>query len=199
MNTKRYVGQVTRYGGTDGKPFGFILATDENGNEGEVFFHLNDYRAPLMGEDGGIHFNRFGRRAPRAPVVGDRITFEAVWGDRGCRASPWAFAEDYERLEARVKQVIAAKSIVYRVIERYDVSGNKGKDTVKFEGDITDLNHTLPKPYNRRIDELSTGFSCGDFDHHIHFERKEGEEWVVCDDPRTQVDEGQYRRLKRGY
>lgn len=93
----RYIGQVSFYNSADNKRFGFIRAENKDGEETEIFFHLNDYRPPVMQVDGSITFERFGRAA-RVPNVGDRIAFEATRGDRGYKASPWAFAEEYEKL-----------------------------------------------------------------------------------------------------
>jgi hypothetical protein len=198
MSTQRYVGQVKFYNSADNKRFGFILAKDKDDEEGEIFFHLNDYRPPLMRDDGSIYFDRFGR-APRVPAVGDRIVFEATRGDRGYKASPWAFAEEYERLEAQAKKVIAANSVVCRVMQRYDVGGTKGEWEVKFEGNVAELNRLHPRPSNWNHDELRGSFSCSDFDYYIRFERKNGETWVECDDPRKELEDHEYRRVKRGY
>lgn len=201
MSTQRYVGQVKFYNSADNKRFGFILAKDKDDEEGEIFFHLNDYRPPLMRDDGSIYFDRFGR-APRVPAVGDRIVFEATRGDRGFKASPWAFAEDYEKLEAKAKKVIATNSVIYRVMKRYDVIGikaTKGEPTVEFEGNLAELNRRHPLSSDHRLNDFQPSFSCSDFDSYTWFERKDGEEWVRCDDPRTELDHYEYRRAKRGY
>lgn len=93
----------------------------------------------------------------------------------------------------------AANSVIYRVMERYDVCGSKGEYTVKFEGGIAELTSTFPRSNIKSLDVLATGFECEAFVSHIHFERKEGEEWVVCDDPRTEVYDDRFYRWKRNY
>lgn len=197
MSTKRYIGQVSFYNSADNKRYGFILAKNKDDEDAEIFFHLNDYRPPSMRDDGSIYFAHMGR-VTRTPAVGDRIVFEATRGERGYKASPWAFAEEYEALEVKAEKVIAANSIAYRVMQRYDVGGTKGEWEVKFEGNIAELNRLYPRPSNWNHDELRGSFGCSDFDHFIRFERKDGENWVECDDPRKELDMEAYRRAKRG-
>ena len=189
-------GTVKFFDSRDNKRFGFIRK--ENGQE--VFFHLNDF-GPLSLDNatGDIEFGRNGA-ASRMPSKGDVLVFSEAPGRKGPKASPWAFVDQYEPLKKRSDRIVSANSVVYRVMHQYSYPGG-GKDDplVKFEGTLKELNKKHPKPEDYRYDDLFPTFGCSDFDETRWFERKEGDEWVNCDDPRTPLSDWDYRRAKRGW
>ncbi len=65
------------------KGWGFV--TVDGGDFQEVFFRLEDYRAP----------NNSDKPTDRIPCKGDQIVFKLVSSGKGDKASPWAFEVEF--------------------------------------------------------------------------------------------------------
>lgn len=169
--------------------FGFIRQEDGR----ECFFHAGGYRPLEVREDGSIAFLEEGY-TERAPSPGDEIVFTPTQGGKGTKAYPWTYAEEHQAATAAAKVIIAASRVAYRLVERYDLAGQTGEDKVTFEGTLKELERRFPRPADHRADELRTGFGGSDFSHYAHFEKRDGDVWNACEDPRTRLDDRAYRQ-----
>jgi cold shock CspA family protein len=180
-------GFVKFFDSRDNKRFGFI--TVDGG--GEIFFHFNDGRNLRPGETEPY----FGEGLPSAdPRKDQRVVFNRSSNKKGDKASPWGFAEDYDRAKEKIAKRPQPK--VYRVLKQTQVSGNSADEPqVLWEGsDIAKLSQKYPRTRDRRIDDLYPTFSCGDFSHTIWFECKTSDKWERIEDPRPEEGYAPSRR-----
>lgn len=189
-------GWVKFFNGNPGKEFG-ILLTDT----GEVFFHAGNYRPVAPRKNGTVRFCADEGRPERTPMTGDCIMFLSQQREQGPKATAWAFVEEYNTAYIEAQELLEVESIVYRVIERFDIGVPPnvvaGEVEVKFIGVIRDLNNAFPRPENERFDELHGRMILCDVEHHIHFERQSATTWIRCPDPRPILSEYAFRAVKR--
>ena len=179
-------GIVKFFDSRDNKRFGFII--DENGKE--IFFHFNDGENIIAGKEDAVFSEGKLRTEPKK---GDAIVFIRTPGSKGPKASPWGFAQDYDRATMEIDSRSAPD--VFRVMKQTTVCGNApGKPEVLWEGsDIRLLCAKYPRTSDHRVDDLYSTFSCGDFSHQIWFEIKTENGWKDTKDPRP-ISSGRRRR-----
>lgn len=114
-------GFVKFFDNRDNKRFGFLrLETGE-----EIFFHFNDGAVPQAGVGQPELVEGVLKREPRKY---DSVVFERSHGRKGDKASPWAFAEDYDRANAATKKFeptlkVGNMSMTYEYMdERYGLT-----------------------------------------------------------------------------
>src|SRR5688572_25605627 len=104
------------------KRFGFILLPSQE----EVFFHFND-GAPVEVGAAGPTINTTLRN--REPHKGDALFFQRSKNQKGAKAAPWCFAEDWERVEQEI-----ARRTVYRLVKQTGGFHVKREPVVVWEG-----------------------------------------------------------------
>jgi cold shock CspA family protein len=90
-------GIVKFFDDRDGKKFGFLQPSDENGQKirgSDVFFHFNDRGNPVV-LDGQIVISSAPGMSFLYPQVGARIAFVRKPAPRGVKASPWTWADNW--------------------------------------------------------------------------------------------------------
>lgn len=147
----------------------------------EIFFHITEGRDLEEGDEEP----EFSERRVRNPQEGEHLVFQVSQGFSKGRqrpkACPWGYAEDYDRIKRQI-----AERPNYRVMQQYQIPGSKPMEpTVLWQGtNIKDLCRKYPRPEDFRMDDLFSGFSCGDFDKFVWFERSTEKGWHRCEDPR---------------
>ncbi len=71
------------------KGFGFIAS-----NEGDIFFHISDYRGCRVTGGGGVKF--YSKQISGTPVIGHHILFKAQKTPKGKKAKLWTFYGDWQ-------------------------------------------------------------------------------------------------------
>ena len=99
-------GIVKFFNPAEGKRFGFVHT--ESGEE--IFFHFGDGAQVALGYGfrGEIHPDFVSGKSPnRDPKKGDELVFERLQGrkDKGPKATPWAFALEYDKLAALASRI----------------------------------------------------------------------------------------------
>jgi len=173
------------------KLFGFIMAEDGL----EIWFHLNDGR--LMGVDRikkTVEFSEFQSiygvptKRLKIPVQGDEVVFIRSSNSHGPKASPWSYKAIYERGLEVIK--ILPEPTVYRVMEQMTVIGEEpsvpqvlwtGSDIRQLPNKFSRSNHCQSPTSDPFVPYRD---SCGHFDIERWFERKIGDNFVKCRDPR---------------
>jgi hypothetical protein len=182
-------GVIKFFDSRDNKRFGFVTM---KGKE-EIFFHFNDGENIKAGKSEPVFSDG---KLKREPKKGDLVMFYISLGYKGPKATPWGFADDYER----AKKEIAARPApaTYRVLQQTTVYGNPPNEKeILWEGsDITKLCAKYPRPNDRRMDDLSPNFSCNDFSQKIWFECQTKNGWEHTSDPRP-VEPVGYEQLRR--
>ena len=187
------IGTVKWFDTREGKKFGFV--TDEDGKE--IFFHFNDGRLIRVNvtkrrpefSDEPTFKTKEGIRRLRDPKPGDQIVFTRTQGYKGDKASPWCFKSIYDKAIEQVAKL--PEPTVYRVLETMNDVGEKSAEPkVLWEGsDLEALLARYPVPSGRQspsADPLLPYWSDPDniFETRHWFERKVGESWEQCPDPR---------------
>lgn len=170
------------------KRFGFILRDGEQ----DLFFHFNDGVFPEIDPyTHEVSLNEknvlSGKHLPD-PKKGDELVFYTnSSGWRGEKASPWTFKKNYD------EAVLAAKNMPeptsYRVLESINrLDEPQGKPTILWEGiDLRDLIKRFPRTGRASTDPLIPYWGDNDniFETRHWFEKKVGDGFVECDDPRS--------------
>lgn len=115
-------GVVNFFDSRSEKRFGFILLPSKE----EVFFHFND-GAPV--KVGATEPEMETSLRNREPQKGDNLFFRRSQNRKGAKASPWCFAQDWERAEQEITQ-----RQVYRLVKQEGAFHVKRKPVVVWEG-----------------------------------------------------------------
>lgn len=157
--------------------YGFVR-TDEGE---EIFFHITEGRELEEGDEEP----EFSERRVRDPKEGEHLVFQVSTGfskgKQKPKACPWGYTQEYDRIQGQI-----ANRPNYRVMQQYQIPGSGPMEpTVLWQGtNLKELCRKYPRLEDIRMDDLFSGFSCGDFDKFVWFERSVGEVWSLCEDPR---------------
>ncbi|QQG42261.1 MAG: cold shock domain-containing protein [Candidatus Woesebacteria bacterium] len=186
-------GTVKWFDAREGKKFGFVTAEDGK----EIFFHYNDGRPIQVNvtkrrvefSDQPTFQTKDGVRRLRDPKPGDKIVFVRTQGYKGDKASPWSFKSIHDKAIDQIAKL--PEPTVYRALETMNNVGDvAGEPKVLWEGsDLEALLAKYPVPSGRQSpgsDPLIPYYSDSDniFEIRHWFEKKVGEIWEQCPDPR---------------
>lgn len=203
-------GGTVRYFNSE-RRFGILVA--DSGED--VLFHAQGYRSASVSQNGIITFDRFvDSYTDRAPKEGDQIVFEFGENINGKKtARPWTYFDGWEELLTKRHEILTRPrpiatppklSVVqnppgpitlYRVVERreslegWGVGSERFSNTIRFVGNLKDLNRFFPRSEDWRHDSIPPESEDEEYRVDRHFEQNMGlgNRWTPCEDPRSIV------------
>jgi cold shock CspA family protein len=167
--------------------YGFVI---RDGKE-DLFFHIKNYGTPEASKE-YVSFRR-SEPCPRYPQPGDKVAFQIGWSEKGPIASPWSYAEEYEK--ALKKHQNWPEPTRYRILVIFDQShlqgGGTGEPHTEWSGTYDELIREYPRD---RHDKLAY-FGHSDFNATYIFQKFVDGEWKSIEDPRPYVED----RFRRRY
>ena len=162
---------------------GYGFAVSEDGQS--VFVHMNDYVVAYAREaDGEL---TTGKIRPRGilPTAGEKIVFdESKRVGKGPKAAPWTFAASYDQAVAESERMKDANAATYRVMEQFFTSSGPGKPASKVTASIREFLRNHPRHSVPEMDAFPPEEEMNGYQVIRWWERKDGERWVRCNDPR---------------
>lgn len=157
--------------------FGFMNVVDEEGKTVSVFFHPA-YSGTFICNGGPDPV--FIHTPVQKPKRGDRVFVAYNQGEKGLRATAWAFVESFEQADSdcnkRLKYRIYYRNGFVRHSKLYSDSTAVYK--VLWEGnDLVELRNRYPKTLYPVHDEDQSALT-------FQFYESESESWIYCQDPR---------------
>ncbi|MDB5264504.1 MAG: hypothetical protein JWN64_75 [Parcubacteria group bacterium] len=191
MSFKFDTGYVSRFIAGDGKNFGFIKV--EGRHVADLFFHLRE-GVTFVARSPGLRWTP-PSEGQLTPIKGDHLAFVIATNAKGSLARPWGLYANYKDALDQV-----ANLPFYRVTQILERRGSTAIETVLWESqDLVKLNGTFPRHQLFHNDKLAY-FKSNDSQTRTRFEKKEaGQEWTVCEDPRTIIYEKRSERAWRRY